>query len=1009
MKHHTLSLTLYAGLLCAPLAAAPIKIEVPKRDKPVTFGEVKAVLNKSCTACHSASKKESGLSLETRETILKGGTNHGPAVVAGKSDKSPLLVFASHQDEPLMPPPDNKVNAKPLTPAELGLIKLWIDQGAAGGDASAAKVEFQPLPPGVNPIYAVTVSPDGRYAVCGRANQIFVYNVATGRLVSRLTDPAILKGGIYKQPGVAHLDLVQSLAFSPDGLRMASGGFQEIKIWARPTNVQTQKIAVATAGKALAISPDRKWLAAASGNNVLLIEAASGKTVRTLSGHAGPVTAVRFTPDNTKLFSGSADKTVRIWNVADGAAAGQIETLQPIAALTLVAAGKQVVTAGGDNLIYVWDPAAPPPKAPEVKKEAPKKDEKKQDEKKKDAKDDGKPKPLRTLTGHGQPVTSLDTIASADTQIISGSGDGTLRHWNTANGQAVRSFGHGAPIVAVAARADGQRFVSVSSNNTARLWNGTNGQPVAFNNQPDLRGDFRPQELVAKLTAAQQLATGEVNERKAAIDAAKKAAPPKAEAAKKAAEAVVAAEKTLKEKQAASAKVDADKAAAEKVLATAETALKAATDKAKAADDAAKKEPKNDGLKKAKADADKAAADAKKAQADADTKLKAVAKPLADATKALNDAQAAFNGAKRASELAALDLKAAQEAIPASEAALKVSEDKQKKVTAELDAAKKTATASDQPFSTVAFSPDGLEFAVGGNDKIVHTYSAETGQPLDVFEGHTGAVQGVAYTSETAIASLAADNQLIVWNTLPDWPLERTIGGASQPLADRVIALAFSPDGRVLASGGGEPSRSGEVKLWDVSSGKLVREIVDGHSDTVFGLEFSPDGSLLATCAADKFVKIWNVADGKWIKSFEGHTHHVMGVSWQFNAKVLVSCGADMAVKVWNYETGEQIRTLAQGGKQYTAIQFIPGTDNFVFATGNAQLLRRNTGGGGAGPGNYSGPSDFVYALDVNWNGGILAAGGQDSVLRVWTGAAAAPLRTFELPKPAGAQDVAKK
>ena len=164
--------------------------------------------------------------------------------------------------------------------------------------------------------------------------------------------------------------------------------------------------------------------------------------------------------------------------------------------------------------------------------------------------------------------------------------------------------------------------------------------------------------------------------------------------------------------------------------------------------------------------------------------------------------------------------------------------------------------------------------------------------------------------------SLSADNQLIAWNTNPEWTLERTVGGDSQQFADRVISLAFSHDGKLLATGGGEPSRTGEVKIWDVALGKLVRSIPDAHSDTVFGIEFSPDDTVLATCAADKFVKLHTVADGKWIKSFEGHTHHVLGVSWQPNGKMLASCGADMVITNpgnWHFHDHSDLSTTNNG------------------------------------------------------------------------------------------------
>ena len=90
----------------------------------------------------------------------------------------------------------------------------------------------------MNPIYAVAITPDGQYTACGRANQIFIYHVPTGRLVCRLTDPELMRAGIYQKPGAADMDLVQSLAMSPDGSMLASGGYRTIKLWSRPRNVR---------------------------------------------------------------------------------------------------------------------------------------------------------------------------------------------------------------------------------------------------------------------------------------------------------------------------------------------------------------------------------------------------------------------------------------------------------------------------------------------------------------------------------------------------------------------------------------------------------------------------------------------------------------------------------------------------------------------------------------------------------------------------------------------------
>jgi len=209
-----------------------------------------------------------------------------------------------------MPPADNNVGAKPLSPADLGLIKLWIDQGATGEvTGSAGPVKWQPLPPGINPIYAVTIAPDGQFAACGRANQIFVYHLPSGRLVTRLTDPELLKTGLYKNQGVAHLDMVQALSFSPDGNLLASGAYREVKLWRRPQDVQRSQLAgLAEPAQSVAVSPDGKMAATGDAKGAITLwDLATGKPVRTLAGHTAAVVAVRFSGRGSGGSPGTPD------------------------------------------------------------------------------------------------------------------------------------------------------------------------------------------------------------------------------------------------------------------------------------------------------------------------------------------------------------------------------------------------------------------------------------------------------------------------------------------------------------------------------------------------------------------------------------------------------------------------------------------------------------------------------------------------------------------------------
>src|SRR5437899_1675687 len=218
-----------------PAAPQPIAIRDIKRRSTVDFeSEVLPIFKANCLACHNQTTTKAELILETPQTIRKGGES-GPAVVPGKPNDSLLLQMASHQKRPLMPPKDNKVAASELKPEELGLIKLWIEQGAKGEVRASVPVQWRPHPKTIHPVYAVALTRDGQFAACGRGNRIFIYHLPSRELVAQLADPSL-------ERKASHLDLVQSLDFSPDGTLLASGAFREIKLWRRAMDSKTLPI-----------------------------------------------------------------------------------------------------------------------------------------------------------------------------------------------------------------------------------------------------------------------------------------------------------------------------------------------------------------------------------------------------------------------------------------------------------------------------------------------------------------------------------------------------------------------------------------------------------------------------------------------------------------------------------------------------------------------------------------------------------------------------------------------
>ncbi len=301
-----------------------------------------------------------------------------------------------------------------------------------------------------------------------------------------------------------------------------------------------------------------------------------------------------------------------------------------------------------------------------------------------------------------------------------------------------------------------------------------------------------------------------------------------------------------------------------------------------------------------------------------------------------------------------------------------------------------------EPVRGIAVSPDKSVVAASRGDQI-HIYNAATGAYVRslidpdlktpdgkaVQAAHLSLVESLAYSPDGKIIASGAYQEVILWDAQTGKIRKRITG-----FADRVVALDFSHDGKLLATGGGAPTEDGEVKVFDTTTGALAFEIKNGHSDTVFGVSFSPDDKVLATCGADKFVKTWEVPTGKLLKVFEGHTHHVLDVGWKADGKLLASCSADLTIKVWDWEKGEQVRTITMpmGTKQLTRLLFIGKKPECITVSGDDQIKVWNVDQGNNTRSFGSGGADFLYAVGVSPDGAVVAAGGDEGVVHLFKG-----------------------
>lgn len=1040
----TKNFAFFALLLVLPVSQAPGDDEIPiaeiKRNNMVDFDkEILPIIRQNCLACHSSTDAEGDIILENVSNMIQT-----KAVIPGKPSESSILVVASHQDDPVMPPEDNEVKANNLTPQQLGLLKLWIEQGAkASATTTVNKVEFAKLPKGVNPVYAMAMSHDGQYLAAGRANQVFVYQVPSKTLVTRVTDPALTQSKLYQQAGIAHLDIVQSLAFAPNNRMFVSGGFRNVKIWEKGNyQASTMPTEFTETASSLGFSNSRAIVALGSSTgSVFVFSLQAGKKTDAYKTGDKPVELIAIQNDGLKSAIVSEKRKLRLFDGKTKKQVGREITLDNDAVSIAFASGNQKILAGlADNTIDVYSIEA-------------------------FAKDPSeKLAPDQKMSGHSKPPVLLRPHGENESSLLTAADDGTAKMWDLATGKNTRSFSFSGQVCGLEISSDGSRVATCSTNGSVKIFNAQDSKLVK-----EIKGDLKVEFQIANNDRMVRLKQQLVDATKKDLDAGTKEKTAEEANVKKTEETLKKADEDLKNKLAAKTKSEKDFDTANKALETRKTEIagqekqktelegklkpemeklakldnKIKTDEAQLKKLTDAKTAADKGLKTTQAEfakdktneaAKKAVETATQAQAKAVAALKTAqetkTKNAADKT-AIANAIKAFNAQKveldkklvtgkadlkkqeanvkkmtEAKKKGTDDHSAAQRAQTLATNGVTRAKERAKKVSEKIpvldgDHKKAIAAKAEQEKTSKTFK--------AGNEKKLVALSGITrlddgslaywdttgqygrcdfnsGEKTDSFAFPQSAKARTVLAIGKTLFAFSQDVKTVSKLSIDDnWRLARTIGNIDDPktFVDRVTAVDISPDGTHLATGTGEPSRSGEIKIWKVADGSLVKEIKDAHSDTILDLKFSPDGNQIASGSSDRFMKTFDLSSGKLIRIFEGHTHHVMSVDWNSIGRELSSAGADKVVKIWDAQTGTQKRTIAGYGKEVTALCFVELSNQIITASGDKTVRLKRTDNGGEVR-QFAGNGDFVYTVATSADGKKFAAGGEDSVVRVW-------------------------
>jgi hypothetical protein len=254
--------------------------------------------------------------------------------------------------------------------------------------------------------------------------------------------------------------------------------------------------------------------------------------------------------------------------------------------------------------------------------------------------------------------------------------------------------------------------------------------------------------------------------------------------------------------------------------------------------------------------------------------------------------------------------------------------------------------------------------------------------------GPLAPVAAVAFSPDGKLLASGSYGQVTVWDLATARPaavLTNVLGAVND--------LRFSPDGKLLAAAGGQPSAKGDLRLFQVDGWKLLGTL-PGHDDVVFSVAFSPDGKRLASASFDKTVRLWDVAGRKAERVLTGHSDFVYAVAFSPDGKWLVSASKDRSVKLVDADTGKSRFTFSGMDQDVLAVAVSPDGKSVVSSGFEPSLFWWNPQTGERVR-TQGGHGTAVNEVCFSKDGKLVVSAGSDRTVRTWDGSTGAAVRTL--------------